>query len=170
MTVSSSGKNAGGRVVGGPVIHVGRVASQGSGGHGVLARTAAGSLPRDDGALDEQLPAPDAPRLLALESAGEALDPRGAEPAEGLGELDVLRSFGEPQLRVVVAARNGLAELLGLAPQIDQVAQLHRSHLRLRGTRGGAPLLTRVGPGPQACTGRAGLGPVARHPGSHLFP
>src|SRR5215204_3695529 len=90
----------------------------GSGGHGVLARTAARPLPSHDGALDEQLPAPHAPRLLALESAGEALDACGAEPAERLGELDVLGPLGEPELRVVVAARNGLAHLLGLGPQV----------------------------------------------------
>src|SRR5829696_6472002 len=106
-----------------------------SGGHRVLARTAAGPLPSHDGALDEQLPTPHAPRLLALESAGEALDPRGTQPAERLGELDVLGPLGEPELRVVVAARNGLADLLRLGPQVDQLAQLHRCHLRLRGAR-----------------------------------
>src|SRR6478609_9971099 len=142
----------------------------GSGSHGVLARTAAWPLASHDGALDEQLPAPDSPRLLALEGAGEALDARRAEPAERLGELDVLGSLGEPELRVVVATRNGLADLLGLGPHVDQFGQLHRSHLRLLGTRGGAPLLTRVWSGPKARTGGARLGPVARHPGSHLCP
>src|SRR6478736_22723 len=118
-------------------------AHAGSGGHGVLARTAAGPLASHDGALDEQLPTPDAPRLLALERAGKALDACGAEPAERLGELDVLGTLGEPELRVVVATRNGLADLLRLGPHVDQFAQLHRSHLRLRGSCGVAPLLTR---------------------------
>ena len=144
-----------------------------SGDDRVLPRTTAGPLASHDGALDEQLPTPDAPRLLALEGAGEALRPCGAEPAEGLGELDVLRSLGEPELGVVVAARDGLADLLGLGPHVDQFAQLHRSHLRLRDPLVRAPLLTRLcpafGPGPEVGTDGARLGPAARHPRSHLL-
>ena len=44
-----------------------------SGRDRVLARTSPRSLPGDHGPLDEQLPAPDAPRLLALERPGQAL-------------------------------------------------------------------------------------------------
>src|SRR3954451_22814407 len=142
----------------------------GSGSHGMLARPATRPLASDHGALNEQLPAPDAPWLLALEGAGEALDARGAEPAERLRELDVLGPLGEPELRVVVAARNGLADLFGFLSQVEQFTQLHRSHLRLLGARGGAPLLTRVWSGPKTGTGGARLGPAARHPGSHLCP
>ena len=50
----------------------------GSGRHRVLARAATGPLAGDDGALDEELAAPDAPGLLALEGAGEALESGGA--------------------------------------------------------------------------------------------
>ena len=80
------------------LLHRGRAAGIGVGdmraragscGDRVLARTATGPLAGDDDALDEQLAAPDAPGLPALERAGEALDACRAVPAEGLGVLDV---------------------------------------------------------------------------------
>src|SRR6478735_6498920 len=140
----------------------------GSGSHRVLAGATSRPLAGDDGALDEELASPNAPRLLTLEGAGEALEPRGAEAAEGLGELHVLGSLGEPELRVVVATRDGLAELLRLSSEVEHLAEWHR-HLLLRGPRHEGHLFTRSWLGPQAGAGGAGLGPAARHARSHVL-
>src|SRR4051794_11489850 len=66
----------------------------------LLARTAPGPLARDDRATLEDLAAPDAPRLGTLHGAGEALDAQRAVPAERLGQLQLGRGVGEPQVRV----------------------------------------------------------------------
>ena len=62
------------------------------GSHVGLAGTAAGPLARHDDALDEELTAPDTPRLPALEGAGQACGADGAVGAQGLRVLDVLGS------------------------------------------------------------------------------
>jgi len=58
--------------------------------------------------LKEQLSSPDAPRLAALECPCQALRTNGAVKAQGLGELDVGRRFGEEQVRVVRPTRKQL--------------------------------------------------------------
>jgi hypothetical protein len=78
----------------------------------VLAGTAAWPLAGDHRSLEEQLSAPDAPRLTSFESTGEAEVPHRAVPAQCLGELDVGRGLGEPQVRVVGSARKQLVGLL----------------------------------------------------------
>ena len=57
-----------------------------SGGGRVLTRTSTGTLARDDRPLDEELTAPDAPRLLTLKRTGKALRERRARLTQGLGE------------------------------------------------------------------------------------
>src|SRR5215831_15665686 len=52
-----------------------------------LPRAPPGALARHDLAAQEQLAAPDSPRLTALHGAGEARDPDGAPMAQGLGGL-----------------------------------------------------------------------------------
>src|SRR3954451_18427877 len=74
-----------------------------SAGPGLPARVAAGPLERDDPALLEDLAAPDAARLAALDRAGQARPPQRARLAAGLGQLQVGRLIREPQLRVVAA-------------------------------------------------------------------
>src|SRR6266700_469966 len=69
-----------------------------------LAGTAPRPLAGDDDALDEELAAPDAPGLLALESALEAGLTDGAVGAHRLGELDVGRGLGEEELGLDAAA------------------------------------------------------------------
>jgi len=78
----------------------------------VLAGTAAWPLAGDHRSLEEQLSAPDAPWLTSFESTVEAEVSHRAVPAQGLGELDVGRRLGEPQVRVVDSARKQLFELL----------------------------------------------------------
>ena len=78
--------------------------------HGVagdvlLARTATGPLARNDRATLEDLATPDAPGLGPLDRTGQALDPQRAVPAERLGQLELGRRVGEPQVRVELAAR-----------------------------------------------------------------
>ena len=55
----------------------------------LLARPATGPLTRDDRATLEDLAAPDAPGLVPLHRAGEALDAQRAVPAERLGQLQL---------------------------------------------------------------------------------
>src|SRR5215470_11649309 len=81
-------------------------AAGGLGSHLALARASARPLARHDDAGDEQLAAPDAPRLPALESAGEAVSADGAGPAQRLRVLDVGWRLGEPEFRVVDQTRN----------------------------------------------------------------
>ena len=71
----------------------------------LLARTAPRTLTRHDDTTLEDLATPHAPRLGALECTGEALDLQRATPAEGLRNLQVGRHIGEPQIGVVLAAR-----------------------------------------------------------------
>src|SRR4051794_1496483 len=73
----------------------------------LLARAAPRSLARDHGAAFEDLAAPDAPGLAAVERAGQARRPHGAVGAEALGDLQLGRALGEPQLRVLDPARQG---------------------------------------------------------------
>jgi hypothetical protein len=71
----------------------------------LLARTATRPLARDDRAALEDLATPDTPRLGPLDRAREALDTQRAVAAERLSHLEVGRRVGEPQVRVVLAAR-----------------------------------------------------------------
>src|SRR5690606_34493172 len=87
----------------------------------VLARAAARPLARHDHTADEQLAAPDAPGLLALQRAGEALLAERALQAQGLGELDVGGSLGEAQLRVGPARKSEVLLAYCESP-------LHHSH------------------------------------------
>src|SRR3954454_8811494 len=75
----------------------------------LLAGTASRSLAGDHDAAFEDLAAPDTPRLAAVEGAGQARRPHGAVGAEALRELQLGRALGEPQLRVLDAARQGPA-------------------------------------------------------------
>src|SRR3954467_11666561 len=90
-------------------------------GHLVLAGTATRPLAGDDGALDEELSTPDAPRLTALEGTVEAERAHRAVDAQGLGVLHIAWRLGEPELRVVNPARQ--ARLVHLAGLIVEVAQ-----------------------------------------------
>src|SRR5205085_12138558 len=85
----------------------------------LAARVAAGPLERDYPALLEDLAAPDAARLAALDRACQARPPQRARLAAGLGQLEVGRLIGEPQLRVV-AARQRIAEVSGSPSQCGQ--------------------------------------------------
>ena len=64
-------------------------------GHLGLARTSARAFTRHDRAAQEQLSPPDSPRLPPLQRSGEAGGPRWALPAQGLGQLHVIRRLGE---------------------------------------------------------------------------
>src|SRR5580704_18630212 len=70
-----------------------------------LARTSARPLARHDRAPHEQLSAPDAPGLPALECPRQAGDTRPAIPAHRLRRLHVLRRLGEEQLWVLRARK-----------------------------------------------------------------
>src|SRR6202046_5834901 len=70
-----------------------------------LARTSARPLARHDRAPHEQLSAPDAPGLPALERPRQAGDPGPALPATRLRLLHVLRRLGEEQLRILRARK-----------------------------------------------------------------
>src|SRR5260370_16857447 len=84
-----------------------------------LARPAAGPLARHHYPVQKQFAAPDAPRLTALERAGQAGDPHLAATAERLGPLDVHRGFGEEQFRVVGAGQVHRARHLRDAQQVN---------------------------------------------------
>src|SRR5438034_2356026 len=79
----------------------------------LLARTTPRPLTRYDGATLEDLATPDAPRLGPLQRTGQALDPDGAVAAQGLGQFQLGRGVGEPQVRVEPAARQVHAHLDG---------------------------------------------------------
>src|SRR5215469_12982187 len=76
-----------------------------SGRYLVLPRAPARTLARHDLAAQEQLAAPDSPRLPSLERACEARHPRRAAPAQELRALHVRRGLGEEQVRVVRAGK-----------------------------------------------------------------
>ena len=69
-----------------------------------LARTATRPLTRHDRTPLEDLATPHAPGLCPLQGAGQALDAKRALRAEGLGQFQLTRSVGEPQVRVERAA------------------------------------------------------------------
>src|SRR3954462_2808449 len=71
----------------------------------LLARTAPRALARDHEAAFEDIAAPDAPGLAAVERAGQARRPHGALGAVGLGLLELCWVLGEPQFRVLDPAR-----------------------------------------------------------------
>src|SRR4051794_17330224 len=81
-----------------PLLDLGR--ELGVARHVDLAGTTAGPLTRDHGTTLEDLAAPDAPGLVPLDRAGEALDAQRAVPAERLGQLQLSRGVREPQVRV----------------------------------------------------------------------
>src|SRR5262244_3650677 len=70
-----------------------------------LPRTPPGALARHDLAAQEQLAAPDSPRLTALQGAGEARDPDSAPTAHGLGGLNVGWGLREEQVRLLHAGQ-----------------------------------------------------------------
>src|ERR1700746_544453 len=82
-----------------------RAGAWGSGRDFCLPRTPPWALARHDLAAQEQLAAPDSPRLPALYGAGEARDPDGAPSAQGLGGLNVGWGFCEEQVRLVHAGQ-----------------------------------------------------------------
>src|SRR3954464_3103901 len=65
-----------------------------------LARTATRPLARDDRTTLENLAAPDTPRLVPLDRAGQALDAQRAVPAERLRQFQLGRGVREPKVRV----------------------------------------------------------------------
>ena len=70
----------------------------------MLRWTAAGPLVGDDATGLDQFATPHTPRLGALHRAGQALDPYRAIDAERLGEFELSRCVGEPQVGVEGAA------------------------------------------------------------------
>jgi hypothetical protein len=75
------------------------------GSHVRLARASPRSFARHDRAAQEQFAPPDSPGLPPLQRSGEAGGPRRALPAQGLGQLHVIRRLGEEQLRVICAGQ-----------------------------------------------------------------
>jgi hypothetical protein len=75
------------------------------GSHVRLARASPRSFARHDRAAQEQFAPPDSPGLPPLQRSGEAGGPRRALPAQGLGQLHVIRRLGEVQLRVICAGQ-----------------------------------------------------------------
>src|SRR5690606_9952386 len=106
-----------------------------------LARPATTPLAGHHDTVDEDLAAPDAPGLVALEGAGEAALDEGAGAAERLGLLDLRAVLGEPQLRVVGTTRQ---------QRVHESVELRR--VRTGPARGGQ--LRRV-PGPRAALGKS---------------
>src|SRR5688572_25038282 len=73
----------------------------------LLAGASPRSLPRDDRATFEDLTAPDTPGLGPVQGAGQTGVPQRTVPTEALGELQLGRALGEPQIRVLHPARQG---------------------------------------------------------------
>jgi hypothetical protein len=73
-------------------------------GRGACRGTATWPLLRDDRALREYLAAPDPVWLAALSRARQARSAQRAGPAVRLGQLEVGRELGEPQLRALALA------------------------------------------------------------------
>ncbi|GAA2929228.1 hypothetical protein GCM10020221_26290 [Streptomyces thioluteus] len=96
----------------------------------VLARAATGALAGHDDALDEELAAPDAPRLATVLGAGEAGLAQRAGLAERLGVLHVRRRLGEEDLRVVAAARDRGAQVLDRVVEVGERGQGGQGVLR----------------------------------------
>ena len=63
------------------------------------------SLARHDCAAQEELAAPDSPRLPPLPCSGQAGGPPRALPAQSLGRLHVIRQLGEEQPRFIRAGQ-----------------------------------------------------------------
>src|SRR6266536_3102038 len=76
-----------------------------------LAGTSPRALAGDHVPALEDLPAPDSPGLATLEGAGEAGETGRAVPAVLLGQLQVGRVLGEPQIRVLDPARHVVGTL-----------------------------------------------------------
>src|SRR3990170_2607833 len=72
---------------------------------GVLAGPSSRALAGDHHSREEQLTAPDTPRLAPLAGARQALGPDRTVLAQRLRELHVAGRLGEVQLRVLPAAR-----------------------------------------------------------------
>ena len=68
---------------------------------GVLAGPASRTLAGDHRSGEEQLTAPDPPRLAPFEGPRQALGPDRTVQAQGLGQLDVAGRLVEVELRVV---------------------------------------------------------------------
>src|SRR6266511_6128262 len=73
-------------------------------GDGVLSGTTTGPLVGDGAAVDEHLPTPDTPWLLALLGAGEAGGAQGAGAAEPFGPLQFAGRFGEVEFGALLDA------------------------------------------------------------------
>jgi hypothetical protein len=111
-------------------------------GYLVLAGTTARTLAGDHHSCLEQLSAPDAPGLPALQGAGEALGADRAVQAEGLGNLHVLRRLGEEQLWALSTARqllpvDGAADLACGDRVAVEDAGTHSFHLQVTCLVGG---------------------------------
>src|SRR5882762_3062428 len=66
-----------------------------------LAGTSPRALAGDDLPAFEDLPTPDSPGLATLESAGKAGEAGRAVQAELLGQIQLARRLGEPEIRVL---------------------------------------------------------------------
>ncbi len=98
----------------------------------LLTRATTRPLARNDGATLEDLATPDTPRLGPLDCAGEALGLQRATPAESLRDLEVGRSIGEPQVRVVLTARKLRLEsrpATGLRGRVERTPESFPVHL-----------------------------------------
>ena len=69
-------------------------------------RPATTALGANHGPPDEELAAPDPPRLRTSERAGQAVGAQGARTAQGPGQLHLGRPLGEPQVGIVPLARH----------------------------------------------------------------
>src|SRR5215472_762015 len=79
-----------------------------SGREARLARAAPGPLAGNDGSVEEQLAAPDAPRLTTAKRVGQAGRPYRAVPAQRLRPGHVLGRLGEEQIRIGAARQRRL--------------------------------------------------------------
>src|SRR6201992_947728 len=104
-------------------------------GHFGLAGPTPRPLARHDRSLQEKLPAPDAPRLPALDGAGQARGPRRATAAERFGALHVLRRFGEEQFRIF-----GGGQVTPIELEPPGLRQTRRHSLCIRAGGGIGPL------------------------------
>src|SRR5438270_9912682 len=90
-----------------------------SAGPGPPARVPARPLVGDDPALLEDLTAPDAERFCPLDRPRQARPPQRASLAYRLGQLEIGRMLGEPQLPVVATGQR-IAQVSGSPSQRGQ--------------------------------------------------
>jgi hypothetical protein len=105
--------------------------------HVDLAGASPSALGGDHAAVHEDLTAPDAPRFGTLDRAGQAAGHERALAAHGLGLLDRCGLLGEPELGVVVAARQQAGDEQRELPPLGLGGGLRCGGRRLRGARVG---------------------------------